>query len=199
MKSLRSLISWSAFVLMAGLLVFSALVYAASEMLLHRLVDGRLLVLAETLAEFVERYPDFFEQSGKDSAPTNELTQSTTEQHVLPDVTHALRVFSTDGSVLWNSPHEPCTAVPPRVLEQVRLKNILFETLIAPDGTPARHLFLYSWQGPCEVYLQAETSLLHYQETLQWPCVSARPWIRGHPYPGLDRQSLAGKESDGAH
>ena len=65
MKSLRSLISWSAFVLMAGLLVFSALVYAASEILLQRFVDGRLLVLAETLAEFVERHPHLFEKSGK--------------------------------------------------------------------------------------------------------------------------------------
>ncbi len=168
MKSLRTLISWSAFVLMAGLLAFSALVYAASEMLLQRLVDGRLLVLTETLAEFVERYPEFFEHSGKDSAPTNELTQSTTEQHVLPDVTHALRVFSTDGSVLWSSPHATVHGpLPPRVLEQVRLKNILFETLIAPDGTPARHLFLYLLgKGRARYILQAETSLLHYQETL---------------------------------
>ena len=44
MKSLRSLISWSAFVLMAGLLAFSGLVYTASEILLQRFVDGRLLV-----------------------------------------------------------------------------------------------------------------------------------------------------------
>ncbi|NJN70374.1 MAG: hypothetical protein HC801_08940 [Nitrospira sp.] len=93
MKSLRSLISWSAFVLMAGLLLFSALVYAASEVLLQRFVDGRLLVLAGTLAEFVERQPELFSHASKDSAPTSELTQSPTEQHVLPDVTHALRVF----------------------------------------------------------------------------------------------------------
>ena len=168
MKSLRSLISWSAFVLMAGLLVFSALVYAASEILLQRFVDGRLLVLAETLAEFVERQPDLFKSNRKDSAPTNELTQSATEPHVLPDVTHALRVFSTDGSLLWRSPHANVQgSLPPRVLEQVRLKNILFETLDAPDGTPARHLFLFlTGKGHTRYILQAETSLLHYQETL---------------------------------
>jgi heavy metal sensor kinase len=168
MKSLRTLISWSAFVLMAGLLAFSALVYAASEILLQRLVDGRLLVLAETLAEFVERYPEFFEHSGKDTPPTNELTQNTTEQHILPDVTHALRVFSTDGSLLWRSPHATAQgSLPSRVWEQVRLKNILFETLKAPDGTPARHLFLYLLgKGRTPYILQAETSLLHYQETL---------------------------------
>jgi signal transduction histidine kinase len=168
MKSLRSLISWSAFVLMAGLLVFSALVYAASEILLQRFVDGRLLVLAETLAEFVERHPESFEQSGKDSTPTNELTQSTTEQHVLPDVTHALRVFSTDGSLLWRSPHATVEGpLSPHVLEQVRLKNILFETVDAPDGTPGRHLFLFlTGKGRAQYILQAETSLRHYQETL---------------------------------
>lgn len=168
MKSLRSLISWSAFVLMAGLLVFSALVYAASEILLHRFVDGRLLVLAETLAEFVDRHPEFFEHSGKDAAPTNELTHSAAEQHVLPDVTHALRVFSTDGSLLWRSAHATVQGpLPPRVLEQVRLKTILFETLVAPDGTPARHLFLsLTGMGHVRYILQAETSLRHYQETL---------------------------------
>ncbi len=168
MKSLRSLISWSAFVLMAGLLLFSALVYATSEILLHRFVDGRLLVLAETLAEFVEWHPEFFEHSGKDSTPTNELTHSATEQQVLPDVTHALRVFSPNGSLLWRNMHATVQgSLPPRVVEQVRLKNILFETLDAPDGTPARHLFLFlTGKGHTQYILQAETSLLHYQETL---------------------------------
>jgi heavy metal sensor kinase len=168
MKSLRSLISWSAFVLMAGLLLFSALVYAASEILLQRFVDGRLLVLGETLAEFVERHPEVFEYRGKDIAPTNEVIQSSTEQHVLPDVTHALRVFSTDGSLLWRSPHATAHgSLPSRVLEEVRLKNILFETLDGPDGIPARRLLLFLTAKDRPPYiLQAEASLLHYQETL---------------------------------
>lgn len=168
MKSLRSLISWSAFVLMAGLLLFSALVYAASEVLLQRFVDGRLLVLGETLAEFVERKPELFEYRDQDIAPTNELTQSATERYVLPDVTHALRVFSTDGSLVWRNPHATGqTSLPSHVLEQVRLKNVLFETLTAPDGIPGRHLFLFFvGKGGVQYILQAETSLLHYQETL---------------------------------
>jgi heavy metal sensor kinase len=168
MKSLRSLISWSAFVLMAGLLLFSGLVYAASEILLQRFVDGRLLVLAETLAEFVERQPNLFKIGAKDSAPTSELSQTATDQHFLPDVTHALRVFSTNGSLVWRSPHAAVIAsLPPRVLEQVRLKNILFDTITTPDGTPARHLFLFLvGKNNVQYILQAETSLLHYQETL---------------------------------
>lgn len=168
MKSLRDLISWSAFILMAGLLVFSGLVYVASELLLQRFVDGRLLVLAETLAEFVERQPALFKTSGKDGAPTNELTQSTMEPRVLPDVTHALRVFSTDGVLLWRSPHASVIkSLPERVVEQVRLKNLFFETHDAPDGTPARHLFLFlTGKNHARYILQAETSLLHYQETL---------------------------------
>jgi signal transduction histidine kinase len=168
MKSLHSLISWSAFVLMAGLLVFSALVYLASETLLERFVDGRLLVLAETLAEFVERKPDLFKIGRKDEAPTSELTQTETEPHVLADITHALRVFSADGTLVWRSPHAPVVAsLPPRMVEQVRLKNILFETLDTPDGTPARHLFHFLvGKHRVQYILQAETSLLHYQETL---------------------------------
>ncbi len=69
MKSLRSLISWSAFVLMAGLILFSALVYAVSEILLHRFVDGQLFALAETLAEIVEQHPEILtRQSGQGGA-----------------------------------------------------------------------------------------------------------------------------------
>ena len=168
MKSLRTLISWSTFVLMAGLLLFSALVYAASEVLLQRFVDGRLIVLGGTLAEFVERQPELFKHGSTDSAPTSELTESTTEQHVLPDVTHALRVFSTDGSLVWRSPHASGReSLPPRILEQVRLKTLLFETLKASDGIPARHLFLFLVsKGHVPYVLEAETSLLHYQETL---------------------------------
>lgn len=168
MKSLGNLISWSAFVLMAGLLLFSALVYAASEMLLQRFVDGRLIVLAETLAEFVERQPELFEHTSKDSAPTSELTQSNSEQHVLPDVTHALRVFSSDGSLVWRSPHAARqVSLPSRTLEQVRLKNILFETFTAPDGIPARQVFhFFVGTNGVPYILQAESSLLHYQETL---------------------------------
>lgn len=168
MKSLRNLISWSAFVLMAGLLLFSTLVYAASEVLLQSFVDGRLLVLGETLAEFVERKPELFEHRDRDSAPTSELTQSPTEQHALPDVTHALRVFSSGGSLVWRSPYAArLESLPPRILEQVRLKNILFETFKASDGIPARHLFLFFvGKGGMQYVLQAEASLLHYQDTL---------------------------------
>jgi signal transduction histidine kinase len=58
-------------------------------------------------------------------------------------------------------------SLPPRLLEQVRLKSILFETVDAPDGTPARQLFLpLVGKGHRRYILQAETSLLHYQETL---------------------------------
>jgi heavy metal sensor kinase len=138
MKSLRSLISWSAFILMAGLLLFSALAYAASEVLLDRFVDGRLLVLAETLAE------------------------------VWPDIAHALRVFSADGRLIWNSPNATVQeSVPPRMLQRVRLENMVFETRDSTDGTPARHVFLsVIREGQVRYLLQAETSLRHYRETL---------------------------------
>lgn len=168
MKSLRSLISWSAFVLMTGLLAFSALVYAASEVLLQRLLDGQLLVLAESLAEIVERYPDFLKTGTTRAAPTNELTYGTMERHVLPDITHSLRIFSSDGRLVWNSPQAAAPAsIPSRVLERVRLSKITFETLDSADGMPARHLFLpFTGKDHVGYVLQAETSLLHYQETL---------------------------------
>lgn len=168
MKSLRSLISWSAVVLMTGLLAFSGLVYAASEVLLHRLLDGQMLVLAESLAEIAERYPDFMKTNSKDTAPANDLTHGTLEQHLLPNISHALRIFSADGRLLWNSPRAAApVSIPPHVLERVRLAKITFETLDSADGMPARHLFFpFAGKDHVRYVLQAETSLLHYQETL---------------------------------
>jgi hypothetical protein len=168
MKSLRSLISWSTLLLMAGLLVLSALVYVTSEALLHRFVDGRLLALAEALAELVERHPDVIENSGRDTAPADEVGRRKKELHALPDVTHSLRVFSPDGRLLWNSPNAAAQeSIPPHVLQRVRHEHTVFETVESATGTPARHLFLsIEQEGQVRYVLQAETSLLHYRETL---------------------------------
>lgn len=169
MKSLRSLISWSAVVLMTGLLAFSALVYAASEVLLHRLLDGQLLVLAESVVGIAEQYPDFMKTDTTGPPPTKELTYGTMEQPLLPHIAHALRIFSADGRLLWNSPRAAAPAsLPPQVLERVQHSKIAFETLDSADGTPARHLFrLFTGKDQVQYILQAETSLFHYQKTLQ--------------------------------
>jgi heavy metal sensor kinase len=165
MKSLRSLISRSALILMAGLLVFSALVYVASEALLHRFVDGRLLALAETFAELVERHPDVIEASGEDTALPAEVLRSKKDE--LQEVTHSLRVFLPDGRLIWKSPHAPVQSAPPHVLQQVRLEHTVFETADSIDGTPARHLFVsIPQQGEPRYVLQAETSMLLYRKTL---------------------------------
>ncbi|MGQ0667369.1 MAG: sensor histidine kinase [Nitrospiraceae bacterium] len=168
MKSLRSLISWSTLLLMAGLLVLSAVVYVTSEALLHHFVDGRLLALAETLAELVERHPDVIENSGRDMAPADEVGRIKKGQHALPDVTHSLRVFSADGRLIWESPNAPAQlSVPPHVLQRIRLEHTVFETVESATGTPARHLFLsIARAGQVQYVLQAEASLLHYRETL---------------------------------
>ena len=97
MKSLRGLISRSALMLMAGLLlVFSVLVYVGGDALLSRFVDSRLLALAETLAKIVEQHPNIIESSGEDYALAGEVSRGKKEQHELQDVTHSLRVFSPD-------------------------------------------------------------------------------------------------------
>jgi heavy metal sensor kinase len=168
MKSLRSLISRSALILMAGLLVFSALVYVASEALLHRFVDGRLLALAETLAEIVEQHPDIVENRGTDVTPAGETSRSEKDSRERHAITHTLRVFSSEGRLMWNSPNAtPQASVPPHVLQRVRNERTVFETVGSADGAPARHLFLaIPHQGDVRYVLQAETSLLHYRTTL---------------------------------
>lgn len=167
MKSLRSLIRRSALILMAGLLVFSALVYIATEALLHRFVDGRLLALAETLAEIVERDPTIIGNSNEDSALAAELSRSKKDQHDLHEVAHSLRVFSPDGRLIWKSPNARAQTVPPHVLERVQVENKVFETVDSTDGAPVRQLFIsVPYQGQPRYVLQAETSLLHYRTTL---------------------------------
>jgi len=170
MKSLRGLISQSALMLMAGLLlVFSILVYVGGDALLSRFVDGRLLALAETLAKIFEVHPNIIESSGEDYALAAEVSRGKKEQHELQDVTHSLRVFSPDGRLVWKAPNtvsqQPVTD---NVLKQVRLGNTVFETVELSDGKPVRHLFIsIPRQGQMRYVLQAETSLLLYRETLK--------------------------------
>ena len=163
MKSLRSLISWSALVLMAGLLVGSALVYAVSEVLLHRFVDGQLFALAETLADIVERHPELIDRSSQDGLLAADVRRS----YDLPEVLHSLRVYSPDGRLLWKSSNAATQpSIPADVLQRVERDHAVFET-VDSTGVPARHLFLSSaHHGQRRYVLQAETSLLHYRETL---------------------------------
>lgn len=165
MKSLRSLISWSTFLLIAGLLVLSALVYVTSEVLLNRFVDGLLLELSDTLAELVEQRPEIFEKSGQDVGPAGRSTQ---ERQVLPDVPHSLRVFSADGRLLWSSPNAAVQeSIPPHILRQVQIEHTVFVTIESATGMPARHLFLSIMKdGHIRYVIQTETSLRHYRETL---------------------------------
>jgi signal transduction histidine kinase len=163
MKSLHSLISWSAFVLMAGLLVFSALVYSVSEVLLHRLVDGQLFTLAETLAKIVEQHPEVIDQRGQDGALAADVRRS----YDLPEVPHSLQVFSPNGRLMWKSSNAATpSSVPPDMLQRIARDHTVFET-VDSASVPARHVFLSIVQdGHLRYVLQAQTSLLHYKETL---------------------------------
>lgn len=168
MNSLRMLISRSAIILMAGLLMFSALVYFASESLLHRFVDGRLLELVETLAEIVDHHPDILNNTGNGMPPSALVNPGVSEQRELHGVIHSLRVFSPDGRLMWKSPNAPAQpSVPSGMLQQVSLERTVYETVSRPDGTPARRLFTaVTSQGNVRYVLQAETSLLHYHKAL---------------------------------
>jgi signal transduction histidine kinase len=168
MNSLRSLISRSTLILMGGLLLFSALVYLASDTLLHRFVDGRLLALAETLAELVEQHPNIIDQSGTDLSLSNKVSPNEKDQRELPGVLDALRVFSPDGRLIWKSPNASVqVSIPSYMLQRVLIERTVYETIDSLDGTPARHLFMASTrEGQVQYILQAETSLLHYRTAL---------------------------------
>ncbi len=171
MKSLRGLIRQSALTLMAGLLlVFSLLIYVGGDALLRRLVDGRLLGLAGSLAKIVEQHPNLLESSSGDSVLAAEVSRSEKEQHELQEVAHSLLVYSPDGRVVWKGP-EAVTQHPvpdDKVFERVRSGNMVFETVESADGMPIRHLFLpIPRQGQVRYVLHAEASLILYQKTLK--------------------------------
>ena len=167
MKSLNSLIRQSLLKLMAGLLlVFSVLTYIGGNALLMHFVDARLLALVKTLAEIVEQYPHIIERSGEEDALAAKVGQNNKEPHELQDDTHSLRVFSTDGRLVWKAPNSLAQQpVSDRMLVQIRLGNPVFETAERTDGQPVRHVFISIPRlGAVRYILQAETSLLLYQE-----------------------------------
>ncbi len=168
MKSLYSLIRQSSLMLMAGLLLlFSVLTYIGGDALLLHFVDSRLLALVETLAKIIEKYPHIIERSGEEDALAAEVGENNKEPHELQDVTHSLRVFSTDGRLVWKAPNSLAQQpVSDRMLVQVRLGNPVFVTAETTDGQPVRHVFISIPRlGAVRYILQAETSLLLYQET----------------------------------
>ena len=170
MKSLRSVTSKSAVMLMAGiLLTFSVLIYVGVEVLLHRYVDGRLLALAETVARIVEQHPNIIEDSDEERTLATEMVQHKKEQQEFQDVTHSIRIFSSAGRLVWKvSDTVPQQTVAGWVIEQVRLGNPVYESAQSTDGTTVRHLYIsIPLHGQTQYVLQTETSLLRYRETLK--------------------------------
>ncbi|MEQ1848535.1 MAG: ATP-binding protein, partial [Nitrospira sp.] len=95
------------------------------------------------------------------------LAADVRRSYELPEVPHSLQVFSPDGRLIWTSSN---TATPPSipadVLQRVKRDHTVFET-VDSTSVPVRHVFLSTVQdGQLRYVLQAQTSLLHYQETL---------------------------------
>ncbi|NOT23512.1 MAG: hypothetical protein HOP22_12425 [Nitrospiraceae bacterium] len=170
MKSLRDVTSKSAVILMAGiLLAFSVLIYVGVEVLLDRYVDGRLMALAETIAKIVEQHPNILEESNEERSLATERIQRNTEQQGFQGVTHSIRIYSSDGRLVWRvSDTVPQQSVAGWVIEQVRSGNPVYESAQATDGTTARHLYIsIPRYGQLRYVLQAETSLRRYRNTMK--------------------------------
>jgi heavy metal sensor kinase len=169
MKSLGHVISTTAVILMAGLLLaFSILIYIGGEALLRRFVDGRLLALAETVAKIVEQHPNIIEDSDEERRLAPEMVQGADPRQEFQDVTHSVRIFSPEGRLVWKvSDTVSQQSISDSVLEQVRLGNTVFEFAQSPDGTTVRHLFIsIPRHGQVQYVLQTESSLRRYRETL---------------------------------
>src|SRR5579884_810234 len=170
MKSLHTLIRVSALTLMAGLVAtFSVLVYIGGDSLLRQYVDGRLLGLAETLAQLIERRPDLIESGAEELVPAQEPGQTPEERHELREVAHSVLIFATDGHLVWKgSDVGPRGRLPETFVDQVQRKPAVFETVRHPDGASVRRVSIQiPRHGEMRYILQAEASLLFSQKTLQ--------------------------------
>jgi hypothetical protein len=167
MKSFRGLVRRSTLGLVVGLvLVFSLLVYWGLDTLLRQYVDGRLLALAETLGQLIERQPDLLLAREGDLLPPEEAQNGT--QHELREAIHSVRIFSMDGRLAWQgSDAVPRPPVPATALEQVRRGRTIYDTLHSEAGAPVRRVSIpIPRQGDVRYVLQVEASLHFSQKTL---------------------------------
>jgi heavy metal sensor kinase len=170
MRSLDGLIRHSTLALVTLLLLaFSVLIYLGGEVLLHRYVDGRLVSLAQTLAQLIEQRPDLLLKSSEDLVPLNDGGRTEEERHELREVAHSVLIFSAEGKLLWKgSDVGPRPALATAVLDRLDTGEPLLETVRHADGTPARRVSIpIPRHDSLRYILQADESLLFSEKTLK--------------------------------
>jgi len=161
MKSFQRLVRRSTLGLFVSLvLVSSVLMYAGIEALLRQYVDSRLLALAVTLGQILEKHPDVM--------PLFETELGGQTQPELIEAAHSVHLLAPDGRVLWQGAG---AAARPEMsqgaLERVRSGQTVYDTIRSTEGARVRRVSIpIPSHGDLRSILQAEVSFLFYEKTL---------------------------------
>jgi len=167
MRSLRVHMRSSVLVLITLVLLTSnLLIYLGFQALLHRLVDGRLLALGETVSKLIEDRPELVLSelgSKKVERPGDKDNQE------LREASHSIQVLNLDGTVQWKG--EGVFEGPPvrsELLRQGKAGKIVYESVQTSSGTSLRRIFVpIREHGEVRYLLQAEASLSLSERTLR--------------------------------
>jgi signal transduction histidine kinase len=121
-------------------LVSSVFVYLGIESLLRQYVDSRLLALAVTLGQILEKRPDVMPQFDNDILASAEAVGKE-RQPELMEAAHSVHLLAPDGRVLWQgagAARRP--ELTPAALERVRNGKTVYDTVHAANGAHARRV-----------------------------------------------------------
>jgi len=167
-KSFRHRVQYSILGLLIWLMLASTVfIYWGIESLLRRYVDNRLLALAVTLGQILEKRPEFMPQFD------NELLGSAEElgeqkKLALMEAAHSVHLLGPDGRMLWHGTGaDPRPGLTPEGLERVRNGETVYDMVYAADGARVRRVSIpIPRHGDVRSILQAEVSFLSYEKTL---------------------------------
>jgi heavy metal sensor kinase len=170
MSSFRNKIRRLALVLIAVLLAsFSVLVYWGFERLLHQYVDTRLLAVAASLAEIIEKNPQVLLEPGNGIESRVHQAVPEEERGEFQEAALSIQLLSLDGAVLWKG--AAAGAGPPvaaQLLAKAREGQAAYDTVAAAKAPGMRRVAIpVRQQGEVRYILQAQTSLRLMQEALR--------------------------------
>jgi len=171
MSSFHSRIRWSSLSLITILLlIFCASLYSTLSFLLHRHIDEQLLETAKIQANHIKKETGEIEEIFK-KFPRRESDDDADiekEEHEIREAIRNTLVLNREGTLQWKGKGVEVSAKLDALRRnQVLQGEILYETLLHPQGSPIRRIsFPITSQGKVAYILQTHASLNLVNETL---------------------------------
>jgi len=160
------------------LTAFCTLLYIGLSVILYAHVDNDLQHLAQAEAQEIERSTGELAVRTREERHENETRKRREghseeheyEAHELQEAIRSSIVLAPDGAVLWtgeNAGHQG--GISPQSLQQARDGHTVFETIVFPNDSPIRRIYLpVEVDGQVSYILQSNASLRFVEKTLHW-------------------------------